>query len=199
MSSSEETSIGNSGDDSVDFTVTSFSNHRKYERSKTDNSSDVNNDKSYDVQENKKLKEKNNKRVFILGGSNVKHLKDYEIFIHIKICKVYVKAYPGPITRSMQGYAQLTTREKSDHTIIHVGTNDLPTEKQPDVMTKDVVELALKLKTNSYQPQIQYRDTIRIKKGISSHHRKELLCCSSNPNKNNIFSHLENLTKGLAL
>ena len=44
--------------------------HKNYKSSKTD-SSNINNDKSHDVQENTKLQEKN-KRVFIQGGSIIK-------------------------------------------------------------------------------------------------------------------------------
>ena len=62
-----------SGNKSGDFTMTSFSRRWNYKSSNTDDSSNVNNDKCHDVQENKKLKE--NKRVFILDDNIVKHFK----------------------------------------------------------------------------------------------------------------------------
>ena len=49
----------------------------------------------------------------------------------------------------MKDYAQPTIRENPDHILIHVGNNDLPTRRQPDVIAKDIIQLALKLKTNS--------------------------------------------------
>lgn len=61
-----------SGNESVDFTITSCSRRSNYKRSNTGNSSNVNNDKWHVVQENKKLKE-DSKRVFTLGDSIVKH------------------------------------------------------------------------------------------------------------------------------
>ena len=62
-----------SGNESVDFTITSCSRRSNYKRSNTGNSSNVNNDK-WHVQENKKLKE-DSKRVFTLGDSIVKHFQ----------------------------------------------------------------------------------------------------------------------------
>ena len=40
-------------------------------------------------------------------------------------------------------------RENPDHILIHVGTNNLPTRWQPGVIAEDIIQLALKPKTNS--------------------------------------------------
>ena len=40
-------------------------------------------------------------------------------------------------------------RENPDHILIQVGTNDLPTRRQPDVIAEDIVQLVMKLKINS--------------------------------------------------
>ena len=65
----------NSGNDSEDFIVTLSSNRGNYKSSNIESISNVNNDKSHDVQKNKILQEKNNKRIFFFGDSIVKHLK----------------------------------------------------------------------------------------------------------------------------
>ena len=88
-------------------------------------------------------------RVFILGDSIVKHLNGYDISRQIENCRVYVKGFPGAKTECMKDYAQSTTRENPNHILIHVGTNDLPSRRQPDVIAEDIIQLALKLKTNS--------------------------------------------------
>ena len=49
----------------------------------------------------------------------------------------------------MKDYAQPITRENPDHILIHVGNNDLPTRQQPDFIAEDIIQLALKSKTNS--------------------------------------------------
>ena len=65
----------NSGNDSEDFIVTLSSNRGNYKSSNIESISNGNNDKSHDVQKNKILQEKNNKRIFFFSDSIVKHLK----------------------------------------------------------------------------------------------------------------------------
>ena len=83
----------------------------------------------------------------------------------------------------MKDYAQPTIRENPDHILIHVGNNDLPTRRQPDVIAKDIIQLALKLKTNSCDVSIsniiarndQYR-----KKASAVNHKLKDLCKEKN-------------------
>ena len=49
----------------------------------------------------------------------------------------------------MQSYAELSVRENQYHPIIHVGTNDISTNKKPQQIPKSIVELALPVKSNS--------------------------------------------------
>ena len=49
----------------------------------------------------------------------------------------------------MEDQAKPTSRTDSDHIILHVGTNDLPTRKNPDEIAKSIVQLASALKTKS--------------------------------------------------
>ena len=148
--------------------MTSSSSCNDCKSSNTDgNNSNSNNDKSPNVQESRKTPENKNKRVFILGDSIVKHKNGYDISRQIENCRVYVKGFPGAITECMKGYAQPTTRENPDHKLIHVGTNDLPTRWQPDIIGEDIIQLALKLKTNSCHVSVSniVTKTINIGKG----------------------------------
>ena len=45
-------------------------------------------------------------------------------------------------------------REKPDHTILQVGTNDLNSDRPSDLITKSVVHLAITLKNNSQNASI---------------------------------------------
>lgn len=56
---------------------------------------------------------------------------------------LYFKGFPGAKRRCMKSHNQ-----NSDHIMVHVGTNYIPVKKQPDVIADNIVELALKLKTN---------------------------------------------------
>ena len=49
----------------------------------------------------------------------------------------------------MQGYTELSLRENPYHPIIHVGTNDISTNKKPQQIPKSIVELVLPVKSNS--------------------------------------------------
>ena len=87
--------------------------------------------------------------MFTLGGSIVNQTNGCDISCEIKNCRVNVKGFPGTQTECMKDYAQSTTRDNPDDILIHVGTNDLPTRRKPDVIAEDIIQLALKLKTNS--------------------------------------------------
>ena len=140
----------NSGNNAIDLTVISCGSYNDCKSNNTDgNTSNANNDKTPNIQESRKTTENKNRRVFILGDSIVKHINVYDISRQIENCRVYVKGFPGAKTECMEDYAQPTARENPDHILIHVGTNDLPSRRQPDVIAEDIIQLALKLNTNS--------------------------------------------------
>ena len=127
----------NSGNGTIDFTVASSSSYNDRKSNNTDgNTSNVNNNKSPNVQESRKTSENKDKRVFILGDTIIKHINGYNISRQIENCRVYVKGFPGAKTECMKDYAQPTTRENPDHILIHIGTNGLPTRRQPDAILK---------------------------------------------------------------
>ena len=96
-----------------------------------------------------KVPQNKNRKVFILGDSIVKYISGYDISHQIENGRVYVKGLSGTKTKCMKDYAQPITRENPDHILIHVGNNDLPTRRQPDFIAEDIIQLALKSKTNS--------------------------------------------------
>ena len=49
----------------------------------------------------------------------------------------------------MKDYAKRSLRENPDHFILHVGTNDLNTERSPELIVKSIDDLATTLKGNS--------------------------------------------------
>ena len=69
--------------------------------------------------------QKKGKSVAILGDSMVKHLNGWEMSKKKKNCKVYVRSFPGAKVQCMDDYKKPSMRDKPDHFIIHVGTNDL--------------------------------------------------------------------------
>ena len=93
--------------------------------------------------------QKKGKSVAILGDSMVKHLNGWEMSKKIKNCKVYVRSFPGAKVQCMDDYKKPSVRDKPDHFIIHVGTNDLNSEVSPKSIAESIVDLAMSLKTES--------------------------------------------------
>ena len=49
----------------------------------------------------------------------------------------------------MKDHMKASMREKPDHIILQVRTNDLNSDRQPDLIVKSIVDLAITLKNNS--------------------------------------------------
>ena len=49
----------------------------------------------------------------------------------------------------MKDHMKASMGEKPDHIILQVGTNDLNSDRQPDLIVKSIVDLAITLKNNS--------------------------------------------------
>ena len=80
----------------------------------------------------------------------VKHINGWEISKRLQSdCKVYVKQFSGVKTKCMEDYMKPSLRENPDHFILHIGTNDLSTERSPELIAKSIVDLVATLKGNS--------------------------------------------------
>ena len=97
----------------------------------------------------KKKNIKTQKSVIILDDSMVKHINIWEISKRLQFdCKIYVKQFSGD-TKCIKDYMKPSLWENPDHFILHVGTNDLITERSPELITKSIVDLTTTLKGNS--------------------------------------------------
>ena len=89
------------------------------------------------------------RNIVILGGSTMKHVTGYEMLKKIENYKVCIKSFSGPKVRLMKDYIKPLMRKKLDHTILHVGTNDLNSNRPSDLIAKSIVDLTITLKNNS--------------------------------------------------
>ena len=85
------------------------------------------------------------KNIVILGDSMIKRVNGYDLSKKLKNCKVYVKSFLGSKVRCMKDHMKSSMREKPDLTILHVGTNDLNSDRSSDLITKSTVDLAITL------------------------------------------------------
>ena len=81
---------------------------------------------------------KDNKRVFMVGNSFIKHLNGYVIGGKTGNCTVYVRPSHGAKVRCTVDYAILIIRNKPDIIIFHVGTNDIPSDKDAENLAKSI-------------------------------------------------------------
>ena len=91
------------------------SNQDDNEHKKSNSHSDKNTDKD----------QSKNKRIYILGDSMIKNLKGWKMSTKLKNANVYVKDFAGAKVRCMKDNIKPSLREKPDHIVLHVGTNDL--------------------------------------------------------------------------
>ena len=138
-------------------------------------------------QPNKNPKSKRDS-VIILGDSMIKHTNGWEIAKKLKPeCKVFVRNFPGATTQCMADYMKPSIRAKPNHFILHVGTNDLSSNRPPDEIAKAIIDLASELKSEksgvSISSIIMRADKPELnKKGSEVNHRLKEMC-----NRKNFF------------
>ena len=64
----------------------------------------------------------------------------------IKICKVYVWSFPRAKLQCMSDYKKRLMRGKPDHSIVHVGTNEINSEVLSKFIAESIVDLPVSLK-----------------------------------------------------
>ena len=69
----------------------------------------------------------------------VKHLNGWEMSNKIKNCKLYVRSFPGAKEKYMDYYKKPSIRDKLDHFVIPVGTNDLNSEMSSKFIAESIV------------------------------------------------------------
>ena len=83
-----------------------------------------------------------------------KNIRGWEISKKLQNANVYVKHFSGAKVRCMKVYLKPSLRENPDHFVLHVGTNDLDSDRSPDLIAKSIVDVASSLKTNKHDVTI---------------------------------------------
>ena len=84
-------------------------------------------------------KRKDNKRVFIVCDSIIKHLNRYVIGGKTGNCNVYVKPSHCAKVRCMVDNVKPVIRDKQDQIIFHDGTNDIPQIKMQEILQNELL------------------------------------------------------------
>ena len=84
----------------------------------------------------------------------IKHVSGYDMSKKLENCKVNVKSFPGSNVRCMKDHINPSMREKPDHPILHVGSNDLNSDRPSDLIAKPIFDLTITLKKHSQNESI---------------------------------------------
>ena len=105
----------------------------------------------------KKLVVNEKEKVFVLRDSMVKHIQHWDITKKLENKhKVYTWQFAGSKVICMNDYVKPCIRENNpDHMIYHVGTNDIPTSKDPLAIAQSIVDLAKSVMTQIVAFQYQ--------------------------------------------
>ena len=114
------------------------------------------NKKSDDNNKEKKSKQDNlptytnNKNVYILGDSIVKHVEGWKLKTPLgNNHNVYVRSFPGVKVKCMKDYVKPCIREiNPEYVILHVVTNELNSELTAERIAKSVIDVGKNIQTN---------------------------------------------------
>ena len=84
-------------------------------------------------------------------------------------CKIYVKIFSGATVSCMEDYMKRSLRNPPDHFILHIGTNDLSSEKCYMKIAESIINLACRLKNEIHDVS---DSTIILKTGDKKFNKK---------------------------
>ena len=85
--------------------------------------------------------------MIILGDSMTKLLNGWEMAKKIQSnCKIYVKTFSGATVSCIEDYMKPFLRNSPDHFILHVGTNELSSERSMLMKIAELINLSCRLK-----------------------------------------------------
>ena len=110
---------------------------------------------SHDTRANNSKRSGNKKSVIILRETMTKLLNGSEMAKKIQSnYKIYVKTFSGATVSCMEDYMKPSFKNSPDHFILHVGTNDLSSEKCSMEIAESVINLACRLKNEIHDVSV---------------------------------------------
>ena len=69
-------------------------------------------------------------------------------------CKVFVKTFSGAKTTCLHDYIKPSVRSSQDHFTLHVGTNDLSSDKSLEETARSIIHLATSIEDEKHDVNI---------------------------------------------
>ena len=79
----------------------------------------------------------------------IKYVNGYEISKKLENCKVHFRSILGSKVSCTKDHVKLLMREKSDHILLHIRTNGLNSNREPNLIVKSIVDLTIAIKSSS--------------------------------------------------
>ena len=141
-----------------------------------------NKDKRHDDKRTNTGKQQQQRTITILGDSIIKDIKSHKIKQQLGTGEnIFVKSFPGAKTSCMHDYVKPSLKLKSDLFILHCGTNDLKSEKSPEIIAKEILNLAAKMKQPANEVMISSITSRRDKlnqNAVTVNKHLKVLCCN---------------------
>ena len=90
----------------------------------------------------------------ILGDIMIKNIKEWGILKKLQNANVYFRHFSGAMVRCMKDYLKPSLRENTAHFVLYVGTNDLDSDRSPDLIAKSIVDVASSFKADKHDVTI---------------------------------------------
>ena len=94
------------------------------------------------------------KNVTILGSSIIKHVIGYDVARKLNKCKVFVKGFSGAKVWCLKDHMKPPLRENPDHFVLQIGTNDLNSDRWPELIAKSIADTGSSLKNDSHDVSV---------------------------------------------
>ena len=79
------------------------------------------------------------KNIVTRDENMIKHANGFETLKKLENCKVLVGSFSGSKVRCMKDHMKPSVREKPDYIMLHIRTNDLNSDREPDLKAADLV------------------------------------------------------------
>ena len=94
----------------------------------------------------------------------MKDVSGSEISHKLKNGRVKVVTFSGAIVQCMADYAKPSLHNKSNHLILHTGTNDLNSSKTTEFIATSIVDQAIRIKDNHHDLSVSNKRVKVIRK-----------------------------------
>lgn len=123
--------------------------------------------------------------ITIVGDSIIKDIKSHKMRKDIPSGeKLYIKSFSGSTTEEMVDYIKPSLRYNPDLLIIHVGSNDLRSNKKEEAIAEEIIKLAKNSKSN--ENEIIISSILPRNDNLNEKGQKVNVCLNHLCNKNNI-------------